>query len=107
MQIPLANDIQNKAMGPARTEASIAIPNAIYAIMFGSREAKQKRGFFYIELSLVVKWMHYDNPKRRKSWGLPDHASTSTAKPNIHKKNLVACKVGIRAKVLRDNDFEW
>ncbi|GBP79304.1 hypothetical protein EVAR_55362_1 [Eumeta japonica] len=25
----------------------------------------------------------------------------------IQKKNLVACKVGIRAKVLRDNDFEW
>ncbi|GBP71770.1 hypothetical protein EVAR_58867_1 [Eumeta japonica] len=23
------------------------------------------------------------------------------------KKKLVACKVGIRAKVLRDNDFEW
>ncbi|GBP78912.1 hypothetical protein EVAR_55951_1 [Eumeta japonica] len=26
---------------------------------------------------------------------------------DVIKKNLVACKVGIRAKVLRDNDFEW
>ncbi|GBP39149.1 hypothetical protein EVAR_27109_1 [Eumeta japonica] len=25
----------------------------------------------------------------------------------INVKKLVACKVGIRAKVLRDNDFEW
>ncbi|GBP69588.1 Mariner Mos1 transposase [Eumeta japonica] len=24
------------------------------------------------------KWLHYDNPKRRKSGRLPDHASTST-----------------------------
>ncbi|KAG5326236.1 MOS1T transposase, partial [Pseudoatta argentina] len=30
------------------------------------------------------KWIHYDNPKRRKSWGKPGHASTSSAKPNIH-----------------------
>ncbi|KAG5321314.1 MOS1T transposase, partial [Pseudoatta argentina] len=28
------------------------------------------------------KWIHYDNPKRRKSWGKPGHASTSSAKPN-------------------------
>jgi len=35
------------------------------------------------------KWIHYDNPKKRKSWGLPGHASTSTAKPNIHGKILM------------------
>ena len=34
------------------------------------------------------KWIHYDNPKRRKSWGKPGHESTSTAKPNIHGKKL-------------------
>ncbi|KAG5319652.1 MOS1T transposase, partial [Pseudoatta argentina] len=33
------------------------------------------------------KWIHYDNPKRRKSWGKPGHASTSSAKPNIHGSN--------------------
>jgi len=37
------------------------------------------------------KWIHYDNPKKRKSWGLPSHASTSTAKPNIHGKKLMLC----------------
>jgi len=35
------------------------------------------------------KWIHYDNPKKRKSWGLSGHASTSTAKPNIHGKKLM------------------
>ena len=29
----------------------------------------------------------YDNPKKRKSWGSPGHASTSTAKPNIQKNS--------------------
>ena len=37
------------------------------------------------------KWVHYDNPKRRKSWGVPDHASTSTAKPNIHGSKIMLC----------------
>ena len=37
------------------------------------------------------KWVHYDNPKRRKSWGYPGHASTSTAKPNIHGSKLMLC----------------
>ena len=30
------------------------------------------------------KWVNYDHPKRRKSWGMPGHSSTSTARPNIH-----------------------
>jgi len=37
------------------------------------------------------KWIHYDNPKKRKSWGLPGHALTSTAKPNIYGKKLILC----------------
>ena len=39
--------------------------------------------------------IRYDNPKRKKSWLPPGHASTSTAKLNIHgKKTLVVYLVG-------------
>ena len=37
------------------------------------------------------KWIHYDNPKKRKSWGPSDHASISTVKPNIHGKKFILC----------------
>ena len=37
------------------------------------------------------KWIDYDNAKRRKSWAKPGHASTSTAKSNIHCMKLMLC----------------
>ncbi|KAG5313062.1 MOS1T transposase, partial [Pseudoatta argentina] len=40
--------------------------------------AEKKR--FFASHRIVTgdeKWIHYDNPKRRKSWGKPGHASTS------------------------------
>ena len=37
------------------------------------------------------KSVHYDNPKRRKSWEMPGHASTSTARPNIHAAKIMLC----------------
>ncbi|GFU74351.1 mariner Mos1 transposase [Trichonephila clavipes] len=47
--------------------------------------ARQRRkGFQHRIVTGDEKWVRYDNPKRRKSWGSPGHASTSTAKPNIH-----------------------
>ncbi|KAG5318136.1 MOS1T transposase, partial [Pseudoatta argentina] len=39
--------------------------------------AEKKR--FFVSHRIVTgdeKWIHYDNPKRRKSWGKPGHAST-------------------------------
>ncbi|KAK6754825.1 hypothetical protein RB195_013671 [Necator americanus] len=35
------------------------------------------------------KWIHTDNPKRRKFWGQPSHASISMAILNIHGKKLM------------------
>jgi len=37
------------------------------------------------------KWVHYDNLKRRKSWGVSGHASTLMAKPNIHGSKVMLC----------------
>ena len=37
------------------------------------------------------KWIHYDNPKRKQSWGKPGHALTSSAKPNIHGSKHLLC----------------
>ncbi|KAG5323492.1 MOS1T transposase, partial [Pseudoatta argentina] len=47
-------------------------------------EKQRRKGFLHRIVTGDEKWVHYDNPKRRKSWGVPGHASISTAKPNIH-----------------------
>jgi len=49
----------------------------------------KRKGFLHRIVTGDEKWIHYDNPKKRKSWGPPGHASTSTAKPNIHGKKLM------------------
>ena len=41
------------------------------------------------------KWVLYDNPKHRKSWGMPVHASTSTSRKNIHCAKVMLCTQGI------------
>ncbi|KAG5313024.1 MOS1T transposase, partial [Pseudoatta argentina] len=52
---------------------------------------REKKRFFASHRIVTgdEKWIHYDDPKRRKSWGKPDHASTSSAKPNIHGSKLL------------------
>jgi len=52
---------------------------------------QKRKGFLHRIVTGDEKWIHYDNPKRRKSWGKPGHASTSTAKPNIHGSKLLLC----------------
>ena len=47
----------------------------------------KRKDFMYRIVTGDGKWIHYDNQKRKKSWGSPGHASTFAAKQNIHGKN--------------------
>ena len=51
----------------------------------------KRKGFLHRIVSGDERWIQYDNLKRKKSWETPDHASTSTGKPNIHGKKLLLC----------------
>ncbi|UYV60194.1 hypothetical protein LAZ67_1000361 [Cordylochernes scorpioides] len=78
---------RNYATGPKRQETSSAVfARANYC-------SKDKIGRFFLHRIVTgdEKWIHYDNPKRRKSSVKPGHASTSTAKPTIHGKKLMLC----------------
>ena len=52
---------------------------------------QRRKGFLHRIVTGDEKWVHYDNPKRRKSWEVSGHASTSTAKPNIHGSKVMLC----------------
>ena len=67
-------------------------PWTLTAIVPCHRLAKHKRrDFSHRIVTGDEKLIHYDNPKRKKSWGLSGHASKSTAKPYIHDKKLLLC----------------
>ena len=53
--------------------------------------ARHKRKGFLHHIVIGEKWIHYDNPKKRKLLGPLGHASTSTVKLNIHGKTLILC----------------
>lgn len=54
-------------------------------------QRQKRKGFLHRIVTGDEKWIHYDNPKRKKSWGKPGHASTPSAKPNIHGSKLLLC----------------
>ena len=50
-----------------------------------------QKGFLQRIVTGDEKCVHYNNPKRRKLWGIPGHASTSTARPYIYGAKVMLC----------------
>ncbi|GBP04837.1 Mariner Mos1 transposase [Eumeta japonica] len=50
---------------------------------------QRQKGFLHRIVTGDEKWVHYDNPERRKSWGYPGHVSTLMAKLNIHSSKVM------------------
>ena len=50
---------------------------------------KKERVFFHRIVTCDEKWIHYSNRKRRKSWGLLGHASTSSGRRNIYAAKVM------------------
>ncbi|GJQ87141.1 hypothetical protein Trydic_g23986 [Trypoxylus dichotomus] len=56
-----------------------------------SLQRRRRKDFIHHIVTDDEKWIHYSNQKQRKSWGLPNHASTSSARPNIHAAKVMPC----------------
>ncbi|KAG6446900.1 hypothetical protein O3G_MSEX004677 [Manduca sexta] len=54
-------------------------------------ERQKRKGFLHRIGTGDEKWVHYDNPKRLTSWGLPGHTPTATPRQNIHGSKVMLC----------------
>ena len=69
-------------------------PRDVERRFFASEQLLQRqnrKGFLHRIVTGDEKWVYCDNPKRRKSWGMPGHTSTSTARPNIYGAKVMLC----------------
>ena len=66
------------------TNRSRKTSNGVLSLVNSCFDDRKGKGFLHCIVAGNVKWIHYDNPKRRISWGKSGHASTLAAKPNIH-----------------------
>lgn len=51
----------------------------------------KRKSFLHRIVTGDEKWVHYDNPKRRATYGYLGHASSSTAAQNIHGQKVMLC----------------
>ncbi|GJQ83880.1 hypothetical protein Trydic_g6758 [Trypoxylus dichotomus] len=56
--------------------------------VFGGKNGK---GFLHRIVTGDEQQIYYVNPNKRKLWGLPGQASTSSAWPNIHAAKIMLC----------------
>ena len=54
-------------------------------------ERHKKKSFLHRIVTVDEKWVHYDNPKCKKSYVKPGQPAKSTAKPNIHGAKVILC----------------
>ena len=54
-------------------------------------ERHKKKSFFHQIVPGDETWIHYDNPKRKKSYVKPGQPAKSTARPNIHSAKVILC----------------
>ena len=54
-------------------------------------ERHKKKSFLHRIVTGDEKWIHYDNPKRKKSYVKPDQPAKSTAMSNIHGAKVMLC----------------
>ena len=54
-------------------------------------ERHKKKSFLRRIVTGDEKWIHHDNPKRKKSYVKPGQPAKSTANPNIHGAKVMLC----------------
>ena len=50
---------------------------------------QKRKDFLHRIVTGDEKWIQYDNPKRKKLYDYPGHASSSTAKPKMYGAKLM------------------
>ena len=86
---PFRNYLEARKLGSVRVEVKRCWTAFLSLWTAASKTESEK--VFTSHCDGRRKMVHYDNPKRRRSWGMPGRASTSTARPNIHGAKVMLC----------------